>query len=104
MDVHLRRPIVKFKSIGQQLSVIKKILSVNSLNLEKPLFYQKSEKKIYVLLKHCMLNSYTFASSRIKIRSFDSAIKKRKDLCIVHTQYSQEKIMLLSKNHQKTAF
>ena len=32
-----------------------------------------------------MLNSYTFASSRIKIRSFDSTINKRKGLHITYT-------------------
>ena len=32
-----------------------------------------------------MLNSYAFASSRIKIKSLDSTIDKRKHLCIPYT-------------------
>ena len=36
-----------------------------------------------------MLNGYTFASSRIKSKSFDSTIDKRKTS--LHTLYSQKK-------------
>ena len=48
-----------------------------------------------------MLNSYTFASSRIKIKSLDSIINKRKYLCI---RAQPEKMIFLSKNHKNTAF
>ena len=64
--MHLRN--VKFESGGQKVLVIKTNLSANSLNLAKSSFLPKS----------LMLNSYTTAS----LRSFDSTINKRKDLCI----------------------
>ena len=48
-----------------------------------------------------MLNTYTFASSRIKIKSLDSIIDKRKHLRI---PYTARKVIFLSKNHKNTAF
>ena len=49
------------------------------------LFFIKSTKNICFYPNHRMLNSYAFASSRIKIKSLDSTINKRKNLCIPYT-------------------
>ena len=78
-DMHLQ--IVKLRSGGQQLpGSYKKNLFANSFNLEKSSFCLS---KVCFCPNHCMLNSYTFASSsRIKIRSFDSTTNKRKDICV----------------------
>ena len=99
-DVHLR--IVKLKSGGQQLPILKKNLSRNSFNLEKSPFLLKLPKNIRFNLNHRMLNSYTFALSKIEIKSLDSTINKRKQSLHTHTQ--PEKITFLSKNHKNTAF
>ena len=48
-----------------------------------------------------MLNSYAFASFRIKIKSLDSTINKRK---ISAYPIQAEKMIFLSKNHKNTAF
>ena len=54
------------------------------------------------LPNHRMLNSYAFASSRIKIKCLDSTkIKEKKSL---HTLYSQKKKIFSSKNHKNKAF
>ena len=49
-----------------------------------------------------MLNSYAFASSRIKIKSLDSIINKRKKS--LHTVYSQKKTDIFIKKSQKYCF
>ena len=48
-----------------------------------------------------MLNSYAFASSRIKIKSLDSNINKRKHLCI---PYTARKNGIFIKKSQKYSF
>ena len=47
--VHLR--IVKFESVGQQLAVTKKNLSVDCLNLEKSSFFNQKSKNYTFLPK-----------------------------------------------------
>ena len=94
---------VKLESGGQQLPVIKKNLSRNSFNLEKSSFSLKL-LKTYVFTQITMLNSYTFALSRIKSKSLGSTIHKRKKT--LHTLYSLKKIIFLSKkkNNKKILF
>ena len=70
--------IVKLETWGQQLPVIKKNLYENSFNLEKSSFFINSTKNIRYYPNHRMLNSYTLALSRIKIKSLDSTIYKGK--------------------------
>ena len=98
--------IVKLESGGQQLPVIKKTLSGNNFNLEKSSFSLKVLKNIRIYPNHRMVNSYTFALSRIKIKSLDSKQKKtkakEKNLCIPYTAW--KKIIFLSKNHKNTTF
>ena len=48
-----------------------------------------------------MLNSYIFAIYKIKNKSFDSAINKRKKFCIPHVAW---KIIFLIKKSQKYGF
>ena len=100
IDVRLR--IVKLDSGGQQLPVTKKNLSRNIFNLYKILSFIKSTKNICFYPNHKMLNSYTFASSRIKIKSLDSTIDKRKHLCIPYTARKKNDIFI--KKSQKYSF
>ena len=44
-----------------------------------------------------MLNSYTFASFRIKIKSFYSIINNRKNLCIPYTARKKKYYLLFQK-------
>ena len=48
-----------------------------------------------------MLNSYVFASFRIKIKSLDSTINKRKNLCIPYTGRKND---IFIKKSQKYSF
>ena len=48
-----------------------------------------------------MLNSYAFASFRIKIKSLDSTINKRKNLCIPYTARKND---IFIKKSQNTGF
>ena len=48
-----------------------------------------------------MLKSYAFASSRIKIKSLDSTINKRKNLCIPYTARKND---IFIKKSQKLSF
>ena len=48
-----------------------------------------------------MVNSYTFASSRIKSKSLDSTIDKRKHLCIPYTARKND---IFIKKSQKYSF
>ena len=48
-----------------------------------------------------MLNSYAFASSRIKIKSLNSTINKRKNLCILNTARKKD---IFIKKSQKYSF
>ena len=77
---------------------------LNLCFLEWKYFFIISTKNIYVLTQITVYAqySYTFASSRIKIRRFYSTMNKRKDLCIPYIQ--PERIIFLSKNHKTTAF
>ena len=100
--IDVRLHMVKLESGGEQLPVTKKILSRNIFNLEKYSFFIKITKNICFYPNHKMLNSYAFASSRIKIKSLDSTINKRKNLCIPYT--ARKKLIFLSKNHKNTAF
>ena len=48
-----------------------------------------------------MLNSYTFASSRIKIKNLYSTVNRRKNLCI---PYKARKNNIFIKKSQKYSF
>ena len=48
-----------------------------------------------------MVNSYTFASSRIKLKSLDPVINKRKKFCI---PYTARKNNIFIKKSQKKSF
>ena len=98
IDVRLR--IVKLESGGQQLPVTKKNLSRNIFNLSKSSFLLKVLKTCFYP-NHKMLNSYTFASSRIKSKSLDSTIDKRKHLCIPYTARKND---IFIKKSQKYSF
>ena len=98
----MRLRIVILESGGQQLPVTKKNLSRNIFNLEKSSFFIKSTKNICFYPNHRILNSYAFASFRIKIKSLDSTINKRKKISAYHIQ--PEKMIFLSKNHKKQLF
>ena len=73
----MRLRIVNLESGGQQLLVTKKNLSRISFDLEKYYFLLKVQKNMFYPNRR-MLNIYAFASSRIKIKSLDSIINKRK--------------------------
>ena len=96
--MHLR--IVKFESGGQQLPLIKKKHSENSFNYEKSSFLLKVLKTCFYP-NHRMLNSYTFALSKIKSTSLDSTINKRKSPCI---PYTTRKNNIFIKKSQKYRF
>ena len=65
---------------------MKKNLSRNNFNLERPSFLIKILKTYVFTQITVMLNSYKFAFSRIQIKSSDSTIKKRKkNLCTPYT-------------------
>ena len=67
--MHILR-IVKLESGGQLLPVIKKKISPEIvLTLKTTLFLIKSTKNIPFYPNHRMLDSYTFALSRIKINT-----------------------------------
>ena len=83
----MRLRIVNLESGGQQLPVTKKNLSRKSFNLEKYSFFIENTKNICFYPNRSMLNSYAFASSRIKIKNLDSIIRKKS----LHTVYSQKK-------------
>ena len=67
----------------------------------KILFFIKSTKNICFYPNHRMLNSYTFVSFRIKIKSLDSTINKRKNFCIPYTARKND---IFIKKSQKYRF
>ena len=78
----------------------KEKLSPQMFSTLKNSYFLKSTKNIRFYPNYRMLNSNTYASSRIKIRSFDSTINKRNEF--LHTLYSKKKIFL-SQKHKNTA-
>ena len=99
-DEHLC--IVKLESGGQQLPFVEKNLSGNSFNLKKSTFFIKSTKNICFYPNHRMFNSYTFALSRIKIKSLDSTINKRKKISLYPIQPGKK--IFYQKITKNTAF
>ena len=93
--------IVKLESGGQQLQVTKKNLFRNIFNLDKSSFLSKVLKTYVFYPNHRMFNSYAFASSRIKVKSLDSTINKRKNSAY---PIEPEKMIFLSKNSKKYGF
>ena len=67
----------------------------------KILFFIESTKNICFYPNRKMVNSYTFASSRIKSKSLDSTIDKRKHLCIPYTARKND---IFIKKSQKYSF
>ena len=88
----LDRCAFAYCKIGTRRSIAtsyKEKLSPQMFSTLKNFYFLKSTKNIRFYPNYRMLNSNTYASSRIKIRSFDSTINKRNES--LHTLYSKKK-------------